>query len=652
MMLLLLGILYVQNRDLHEKIYAETMEYHKSQIYALMQMAKTYVDGEMQSSEARLKRELISQVDLAWSMVESTERTHRDLPRDQLVKLIAENLRQLRYRNGAGYYFMTGYDSIEILYPPNPKYEGTKLFWQDSATRSALAAQYQMGLSQGSGFNHYMWTKPGESGHTHAKISYVRAHPRLKFILGTGLYESYMTPQIQSDVLNQLAKLNLGKDGYFFATDWDGVVQLGPAKGKNMLHVKDEDGLPVVQRLIQLSKSGGGFLEYFMPTEVSNGRIHKLSYVLGIPEWHWYIGIGRDIENMEKMIQVREAEMLRQSLWIIGLAVTIGFFLLLISSWISRRMSRQFGNDLGQFIEYYQNSGLSLEPLPVDKIQYLELKKVAIEANAMVYQLRKLASENAHTLRILQEKNEELEQVLFIAGHDLRTPLVTLQGFASELDLDCNAAVNTQIESVRDEALRNNIPQANAYIQKAALRMETLIQGISRYGRLGRIQPEPVNISMFSLFDECLHGMNMLLRKASVQVDLEHAPGCYGDPMLVTQICTNIIENAVKYSEPERPLQIHIEGTLADGYALYSIQDNGIGIAAKDLQKIFGIFIRLNQKPDVPGDGMGLAISHRLALKMGGDLLVQSEAGVGSTFVLKMPAQAQPHIDATKVYSN
>lgn len=637
---LLFGVVLYQNWGWKDQIKQEFLDFHRQQLKTFIAMAERYVEGEIQATEERLKQQLVSQMDQAWSLVKHVDQQSAHLGKEERIRAIAEALRPLRFHGESGYFFIMRFDGTEILFPPNPqKWEGVNMFAQAPHIRDVVLANDSIAKNHGSGFHRFPWTRPGHEGEHHLKISYIRAHAELGILVGSGIYVDEMTPRIQEEVLHQLGKMNFGPDAYFFATDWNGVVQLGPAQGKNMLQVRDIHGLPVVQRLIELAKNGGGFLEYYMPAEVTDAVIHKMSYVIGIPEWRWYIGVGRNISNLENAIASKEKEVRHQYLGVVGIALAVGLFLVIFVIFASRRIAGRIGSDLQWVVQYFRDAGRNLQSLSPERLQYRELGELAVEANAMVQEIRQESQAKEKALLALEKKNQEIEQILFITGHDLRTPLVTLQGFTSEMSQACKELLHPETnEERRQELLVGAIPEANYFIQSAATRMEALLGGVLRYGRISRIQAELQAVDIGVICKNCLASMGIQASSQAVHVQIKDIPPCFADPNLVMQIVGNLFENAVKYSLPSRPLELVVSGIQRDGMVEIRFQDNGIGISKANLEKVFGLFTRLHRKDAIQGEGLGLSISRRLATKMGGDMRVESEESEGSTFLLLLPS--------------
>jgi chemotaxis family two-component system sensor kinase Cph1 len=168
-------------------------------------------------------------------------------------------------------------------------------------------------------------------------------------------------------------------------------------------------------------------------------------------------------------------------------------------------------------------------------------------------------------------------------------------------------------------------------------KMETLLAGLLRYSRLGRVALtiRPLNVN--GMLAEILAAMTFQLEEAHAEVQVDALPTCLGDNTQTSQVFANLLDNALKYRHPDRPLRVTISAVPADGQVVYSVSDNGVGIAPQHQSKVFEIFHRLN--PDsTPGEGLGLTIAQRVLERQNGRIWVESRSGEGSTFLVSLPA--------------
>ena len=270
--------------------------------------------------------------------------------------------------------------------------------------------------------------------------------------------------------------------------------------------------------------------------------------------------------------------------------------------------------------------------------QYVAIRTDITQRKAFEDELQRIAAE-------LAEKNKELEAIVYTVSHDLRSPLVNVQGFGKQLNRACEA-IRTAIAAAPDGAVPAEklkqpvdtaIPQALKFINAGVNKMETLLAGLLRYSRLGRVALNIRPIVMNALLADVLAAMKFQLDDAKAEVRVEPLPACLGDNVQTSQVFGNLLDNALKYRSPDRPLRVVVRGEVRDGQVIYSVADNGVGIAPEHQAKVFEIFHRLNPELTT-GEGLGLTIAQRVLERQKGRIWVESRAGEGSTFFISLPA--------------
>ncbi|MFP4529191.1 MAG: ATP-binding protein [Candidatus Kapaibacterium sp.] len=259
---------------------------------------------------------------------------------------------------------------------------------------------------------------------------------------------------------------------------------------------------------------------------------------------------------------------------------------------------------------------------------------------------RKRNSEERERLnRQLTAKNRELEQIVYVTSHDLRSPLVNILGFSSELSDACESLSKILNDPERNESdkqvvqdiLQYRIPTSLGYINKSGQKIDSLLKGLLYLSRLGRNVVSPGMIDMDELIDKVLADFTFRLKEEDAVIQAESLPGCYADPGQINQVFANLIDNALKYSKKKQKIHIKISGWHENGMSVYCVEDNGVGIEKSHMPKIFELFHRLDPEKS-EGEGLGLNIVAKIIERNSGSIRVESEPGRGTKFYILLPS--------------
>jgi PAS domain S-box-containing protein len=254
-------------------------------------------------------------------------------------------------------------------------------------------------------------------------------------------------------------------------------------------------------------------------------------------------------------------------------------------------------------------------------------------------------TELMHYNDVLIEKNKELENYVYVTSHDLRSPLVNIQGFSTRLkkhtdkigEVISTLEIDQKTREELNDLTEQKIPHTLEYIFNSVGKMERMLNSLLQISRTGRIAMNIQQIKMYGLMSKVIHAVEYQLQEINARVDIEDLPDCYGDEAMLNQLFSNIITNAVKYRDNQRQLKISISGVSRYKKVLYRIMDNGIGIPKEHLEKIWYVFYRVDNR-HVPGDGIGLSVVKRIVEKHHGKIWVESTERYGTTFFIELPA--------------
>ncbi len=281
-----------------------------------------------------------------------------------------------------------------------------------------------------------------------------------------------------------------------------------------------------------------------------------------------------------------------------------------------------------------------------------ERKKFEDALQSLNRELRERVDQLAAANRALSEKSLEIETFVYSVSHDVRGPLVNLQGFSSELHHSCDDLLKLvdnepglppgfQAEIRRIVSVE--MEESTGYLENAVLHLGNIVDALLRLSRLGRVvyQFEPVDVR--ALVDRVVTAAQSTIQDKHAEVTIGDLPPVIADATALEQVFGNLVSNALRYRDPARPCRIEIGGmTGGDGNRVtYYVRDNGLGIPAKVLPELFTAFRRFH--PDSgPGEGMGLLTVRRIVERHKGHIRAESSQGEGSTFFVELPADGAP----------
>ena len=248
----------------------------------------------------------------------------------------------------------------------------------------------------------------------------------------------------------------------------------------------------------------------------------------------------------------------------------------------------------------------------------------------------------------LVKANEEVQRFAYIVTHDLRAPLVNIMGFTSELEamfkpidtyVAAGPAASSEQKAEAEEALRVDVTEAIGFIRSSTRKMDGLINAILKISREGRRELRIESVDLAALIEAAaaaVHHQASDEDGGGITIDSQ-APRIVSDRLSLDQIMGNLLDNAIKYRAPERPIQISVRTRRErGGWVRIEIEDNGRGIATSDRERIFELFRRSGVQ-NTAGEGIGLAHVRTLVRNLGGDIGVRSELGKGTTFTVTLP---------------
>jgi signal transduction histidine kinase len=275
-------------------------------------------------------------------------------------------------------------------------------------------------------------------------------------------------------------------------------------------------------------------------------------------------------------------------------------------------------------------------------------KKNEQHIEQLTRELEARVAELARSNRELAQQSSENESFVFSVSHDLRAPLVNLQGFSHELAL----TTGTLEELLRDPAVPEDIrrrgleltqqemQESIGFIRNAVKHLGNIIDGLLRLSRVGRIEYASEVVDANAVVAEILASLHSTVIQSGATITVTALPTIRGDRNAIAQVFANIVGNALKSLDERRPGRIEIYAST-DQPPVFAVTDNGIGIPEEYQRKIFRVFQHVHDSR-TRGEGMGLAIVRRIVERHGGRIWFESRSGVGTTFFFTLG----PRIDA------
>jgi len=236
-----------------------------------------------------------------------------------------------------------------------------------------------------------------------------------------------------------------------------------------------------------------------------------------------------------------------------------------------------------------------------------------------------IINQKANQIRQLNEKlkeaYEELDTFSFTISHDLKTPLTSIKNY-TEIILEENKSLDEDTLHILHR------------ITRAADKMNLLIKEVLSYSRISRKELMRENLNMRYLINEIVGELTIAYKTGDTNVIINNTPDLEADKTMITQVFTNIIGNAIKYSSKSPHPTVIIDAEVTGDEIVYKIKDNGVGIDVQFGNQVFEIFKRLDNVQQFEGSGVGLSIVKRIMEKHNGKVWYESELGKGTTFYL------------------
>ncbi|MFZ5770643.1 MAG: cache domain-containing protein [Thermodesulfobacteriota bacterium] len=626
------------------------IEQQKALIKNEVEKTVDYVAFMKSRLESRVQSEVKNRVYEAYAIAEHIYKTKTGkIPAGEVEGLVREALRPIRFHNGRGYFFAVSLDGIEQLFADRPEIEGKNMLaTRDREGKFVIRDMIGIAEEQGEGFYEYLWTKPLHGERVYPKIAYVKLFEPFNWLIGTGEYLDDMEEDIQQEVLERIAKIRFGRDGYIFVVDFHGTTLMNDTQrdliGVNIWDMTDPNGVKVIQEERKAAeKPEGDFIRYVWNKPTQAKPVPKISFIKGYRHWNWMIGAGVYLDDIQTLI-AQEKELLKQKavkqISFILLSMLAAILLMVL---IARFLTRKIENEFNVFINFFEKASSRAEAIEVSQLHFQEFQRLAHSANTMVARQKEAdgkrlqAEAEKEHIEMKLRQAQKMEAIGTLAGgiaHDFNNILSVILGYA---------------EMAREEARKGS--GLSEYIEEiftAGNRARNLVQQILTFSRQSKVeriilQPQP-------LIKEALKMLRSSI-PSTIEIQDDISPDCgtiKADPTQFYQILMNVCTNAFHAMEKsggilrvvlkvagQIPAELRNEASPASTFIELAISDTGHGIGPDIIDKIFDPFF--TTKEQGRGTGMGLSIAYGIIRDYGGTITLESQLHQGTTFHIYIP---------------
>jgi signal transduction histidine kinase len=257
------------------------------------------------------------------------------------------------------------------------------------------------------------------------------------------------------------------------------------------------------------------------------------------------------------------------------------------------------------------------------KVRAQEEAKQLREKRALEEEVRQRAIE-------LEAANKELEAFSYSVSHDLRNPLLVIEGFSRRLSEKYSNCLD---------------PKGQSYLNMIRVQtrsMGRLIDDLLAFSRLGRQEISASDINMGELAKTVFEELKAIAPERKLELNINSIPLAQGDPAMMRQVFVNLLSNAIKFTGPRGTGVIDLGCLLQEKESIYYVKDNGVGFDMQFYEKLFCVFKRLHTPEEFEGTGVGLAMVQRIIERHGGRLWAEGEVDRGATFYFSLPVFPHP----------
>ena len=582
-LVLITSFLYLEKTNSFEiekkNLQEEYRNNHKKEIKRRVLRAYDFATKTINTTEKELKKSLKEEVYQAHKIVNNIYKENMDKSKDEIIKMIKNALRTIRFNEGRGYFFMYTMDGKTILNSAFPNIEGKSLWkYQDLKGTYLLQEMNRILSTKDETYYDWYWNKPNDNLlKQYKKVGFFKKFEPFNWFIGTGEYEDEFKSSIENKILNHIREIRFEKTNYVFVIDYDGkfLAHVNPKyENKNFADFKNPTDKEVIKNIIKIAKKDEGYIQYQGVFNPEKKVIElKTSFIKGLKELRWSIGTGFYEDELNAMIEKRKIEYdSRYNKYItnmITICILLTLFLLLLSKYISGLLEKKFKN--------YQE----------------EIKK-HIEDNT-----------RQHNILAQQSKMAAMGEMIGNIAHQWRQPLSTITAAATGMK------IQKEIGVLDDKIFTNSVDG----ITESAIFLSKTIDDFRNFFKPDK---EKDFSNMKTLFKKAIKLVDAQYKTKNIEIiyELEEIDFLTLENELI-QVILNIFNNSrdelIKIKDEDFRKLILINAFEENHEVVILIKDNAGGIPPDIISRVFEPYF--TTKHQSQGTGIGLYMSEEIITK-------------------------------------
>jgi signal transduction histidine kinase/nitrogen-specific signal transduction histidine kinase/ActR/RegA family two-component response regulator len=633
-----------ESEEMRLKYYDE----QKARVRDEVERVLDYINYRHSRTEEVLRASLRSRVGEAHAIatrIWEVERSRR--PRAEIERLVREALRPIRFNNDRGYFFAVTMRGVEKLYPVAPELEDTSLLdLQDAKGNLVIRDEIALLARQPEGFVFDYWRKPNASdAMVHPKMTFVRRFEPFDWYIGTGEYLDDYEHDLQEELLDRVAHLRFGTEGYVFINTYDGDALITDGRRvttpTNLWELTDPNGVKVIQQERRVcDKPGGDFIYYTWNRLTRAEPAPKVSFVRAYPAWRWMVGAGVYLDEIEAVLAARRVALdQRLRARLLGAAGIVAGLVALIAG-VAALFLRRTRRSFDAFSEFFASAATSSTAIDEKDLHFSEFVGLARSANTMI-EARRTSEAEKRRLEEQLLRSKKMEALGLLTGgvaHDLNNILsgVVMYPDLLLMELPPDSPYRRRVTAIKESGLR------------AAAVVADLLAA-SRGGRAGSEVVSPNAAVMSFLQSAEQRALADRHPGVAVQASLDSSVlNVRGSSSQLGKALMNLVANSMEAIQGTGRVTIATENRRLDrpssgyetvppgDYVVLRVEDTGAGIPAADLGRVFEPFFT-KKILGRTGTGLGLTVVWHTVKGHEGYVDVRS-GPAGTTIELLFPA--------------